>query len=267
LPTKKQLDNVKNVIWIASYPKSGNTWMRFLACNLVFGSVDSAAALNRLAPDIHEVRVIEPPARRVLLKTHFPYSKSLPLAEHTAGAVYILRDPADVMLSNFHYSHRSGATADSKTAFAAYVDAFIDSRGVPRWSEMGMGNWDQNVASWLAASRDFPVLKIRYEDVLANGRDAAVKLCQFLGLERSDPQIDSAVAGASFSRLREIEEADIRAQRVGIFYKPYLKGPIDAGFRFMRAGASGGANRTLSDIQRTRFDAAFGAIRRELGYS
>ena len=85
-------------------------------------------------------------------------------------------------------------------------------------------------------------------------------------MERTRQQMADAVAASSFERMREIEEADIRAQRVGIFYKPYLQQPIDAGLRFMRSGKSGEAARVLSPDQRRRFDDAFRSIGRELGY-
>jgi hypothetical protein len=260
---------LKTVVWIASYPKSGNTWLRFLACNLIFGPVDSAEALHRLAPDLHEARgVIEPPKHRLLLKTHFLYSTALPLASNTAAAVYVLRDPADVMLSNFHYAQRSGAAAgDKEAALVRYVDAFIAARGDPRWLELGMGTWEDNVRSWLGTKHDFPVLRIRYEDVLIDGVKAAGALCRFLGLAREPLDIEAAVARASFERMREIEEADIRAQRVGIFYKPYLQEPINSGLRFMRSGKIGEAARVLSQIQRQRFDSVFGSMRREFGYA
>jgi uncharacterized membrane protein len=66
--------------------------------------------------------------------------------------------------------------------------------------------------------------------------------------------------------MRQIEETDIGGRRVGIFYKPYLQQPIDAGLRFMRSGKSGEAARVLSPDQRRRFDDAFRSIGRELGY-
>src|ERR1700691_3950002 len=99
-------------VWIASYPKSGNTWVRFLVSHLLFGPLDSAATLNRLVPDIHELgAAVEAPSTPVLMKTHFPYSPALPLAMQTAGAIYVVRDPADVMLSNYYYRKRSGAAS------------------------------------------------------------------------------------------------------------------------------------------------------------
>src|SRR5271166_938951 len=94
----------QSIIWIASYPKSGNTWVRFLACNLLFGRQVSAAALNALVPDLHEMQAATDPAPRGLLKTHFAYSPDLPCARYTAAAIYVVRNPADVLASNFFYS-------------------------------------------------------------------------------------------------------------------------------------------------------------------
>jgi hypothetical protein len=260
---------MSKIVWIASYPKSGNTWVRFLVCNLVFGPVDSAATLNRQAPDIHELgAAAEPPSAPGFMKTHFPYSTALPLATHTAGAIYIVRDPADVMLSNYHYGKRSGAAArDDASALDRYVDAFIAARGDPRWIKLGMGNWDDNVRSWLEAEHKFPVLRIRYEDLLTDGIKVAGLLCRALGIAPTAEHVAKAVAAASFESLRRIEEADINARRVGIFYKPYLHGTIGAGLRFMRSGSSGEAMRALSPDQWRRFNGVFGAVRREFGYS
>jgi Sulfotransferase domain len=260
---------MSKIVWIASYPKSGNTWVRFLVCNLVFGAVDSAATLSRLAPDIHELgAAVDPPSSPLFMKTHFAYSDALPLAAHTAGAIYVLRDPADVMLSNYHYGKRSGAMAgeDDESAFARYIDSFIAAHGDPRWLKLGMGRWDDNVRSWLAVKHRFPVLRIRYEDLLADGISAAGLLCRALGLARGAEDLAQAVAAASFDSMRRIEETDIGARRVGIFYKPYLQRPIDAGLRFMRSGKSGEAERALSHDQWRRFNDVFGTMRRELGY-
>jgi aryl sulfotransferase len=259
----------RTIVWIASYPKSGNTWVRFLVCNLVFGPIDSAVTLSRLAPDLHELRAIPgPPAQPTLMKTHFPYTGNLPLAAHTAGAIYVVRDPADVMLSNFHYARRSGASAAEVTdALDRYVDSYLDARGDPRWLKLGMGSWEENVRSWIGNKRDFPVVCVRYEDLLTEGVKVAGILCKCLGITRSPEEIAKAVDGACFRRMREIEEADISAQRVGIFYKPYLREPIEAGLRFMRAGRSGESFHVLSEEQRRRVDAVFGSIRRELGYA
>jgi Sulfotransferase domain len=258
----------RNVVWIASYPKSGNTWVRFLVCNLAFGLQDSAAALNRLAPDIHELSVApEPPNAPIFLKTHFRFAPTVPLSQYTAGALYVVRNPADVMLSNFHYSRRSGAAgSDQGAILQEYVDRYLAVRGDPQWVGVGMGTWEEHVRSWLGTQHAFPVLAIRYEDLLADPTQGAQRICAFLGLQRTVQEVEAAVAGASFRRMKEIEEADILARNLGIFYKPYLEQSIGTGLRFMRSGTAGEAARVLAPEQRQRAAGVFGPLMRELGY-
>ena len=258
----------RTVTWLASYPKSGNTWLRFLAANLVFGPQDSAAALGRLVPDLHEMGgPLAPPPHPMLIKTHFPCTPRLPLFDVTNGAIYIVRHPADVMVSSFFYARRSGTVAqDATEAWPRYVEDFITHRGDPRWSRLGMGSWEQNVVSWFRDDLPFPVARVRYEDLLANPGAAAHGLAALLRPGATPAEIENAAAGASFKRMREIEESDIRSQRVGIFYKPYLQPAIASGVRFMRGGRAGDASEMLTEAQRERFNEAFGPLMRALGY-
>jgi hypothetical protein len=260
---------VNGVVWIASYPKSGNTWVRFLACNLLFGRQESAQSLNTLVPDIHEmVEAPALPAHSGLYKTHFPFSPQLPSAASTAGAIYVVRDPADVLISNFFYAQRSTERVDESAAsFDLYVENFIQERGDRRWIDLGMGTWEDNVRSWLDAALPFPVVMIRYEDLVSDPRSASRRIADLLKPESTASDIAEAVRNSSFQRLREIERADIRAKRVGIFYKPYLQSAIDSGHRFMRRGLPGDGRARLTPEQRARLNAQFGPLLSELGYS
>jgi hypothetical protein len=264
--TPMQSTATKKVVWLASYPKSGNTWVRFLVCNLLFGRQDSAAALNELAPDVHEMETLplEPPA---LLKTHHAFSPRLPYANETRAAVYIVRDPADVLASNFFYAmRRGGAAADSPGAFDRYVDQFIANRGDSLWIERGMGSWEDNVRSWLHGTHSFPVLRVRYEDLSADPERVCGAIAQLLRPESTEAEIERVVFDSSFERLREIERSDIRKRRVGIFYKPYLQTSIDSGLRFMRRGVVGDGAARLTPEQRARLRGAFEPLLVELGY-
>ncbi len=258
-----------SLVWIASYPKSGNTWVRFLICNLVLGPQSSATALARLTPDLHELEhVPDACATPPFLKTHFPFSPGLPLASCSTAAIYVVRHPADVMLSNFYYARRRGGlAADDPAQLARYCEQYATARGDPRWIELQMGTWDAHVRSWLgAAAQRFPVLRLRYEDLLADPVQGARHICALLRLVRSDADIERAAAAASFRRMREIEEADIAQRHVGVFYKPYLRPSIDSGLRFMRSGRAGESEQALTAEQRARLAAAFGPLTSELGY-
>jgi hypothetical protein len=258
----------KKVVWIASYPKSGNTWVRFMACNLLFGRQESAASLNTLAPDVHELGgTLDSSGPPGLLKTHFAFTPRLPFADRTAAAIYVVRDPADVLASNFFYSKRSERLGEaSQSEFNEYVDLFLRHRGDPRWIELGMGSWEDNVRSWLNTPVDFPVLRLRYEDMVDDPLSACEAIARLLRPESPRENLKQAVDNSSFERMRDIERADVRNQRVGIFYKPYLQASIDAGNRFMRRGMVGDGSARLSAEQRARLRSSFGPLLAELGY-
>jgi hypothetical protein len=253
------------LIWIASYPKSGNTWVRFFVCNLLFGRQNTAAALTALAPDVHEMARTSEAGPSGLLKTHFAYSGELPHAARTVAAIYVLRHPADVLASNFFYSQRSSAQPNtSPAAFDTYVETFIAERGGPRWLELGMGRWDDHVRSWLHAP--FPVLRIRYEDLTSDALGSGTSIARVVRPGCTEAEVREAVENSSFERMREVEREDIRGQRVGIFYKPYLEGSIAAGSRFMRRGVVGDGLARLNPLQRAALNAAFEPLLGELGY-
>jgi hypothetical protein len=259
----------RDIVWIASYPKSGNTWVRFMICNLLFGRQESAAAINGLAPDVHEMGGQLPVAAGAgLFKTHFPYSASLPEAQRTAAAIYIVRQPCDVLASNFYYAQRGKCGADwSRADFDEYFDDFAKNRGDRRWIEQGMGTWDENIRSWLCVRHPFPVLAVKYEDMLADPRRMCEIFAKLVKPGISAAEIDAAVLNSSFARMKEIEETDIRERRIGIFYKPYLQASIDSGRRFMRSGAAGDGSRLLTAGQRERLRVVFRPLLAELGYS
>jgi hypothetical protein len=259
----------KKIVWIASYPKSGNTWVRFMACNLLFGRQESASMLSTLAPDLHEMGGSpDAVAPAGLLKTHFAFSSTLPYAEQTAAAIYVVRDPADVLASNFFYSQRSERLSEASSAeFDRYVDAFLEHRGDPRWIRLGMGSWEENIRSWLQTPVDFPIVRLRYEDMVDDPMTAGRAIARLLRPDSTPADIRQAVDNSSFERMRAIERADIREQRVGIFFKPYLQASIDAGNRFMRRGMAGDGSARLSPEQGARLRSTFGSLLQELGYS
>src|ERR1700733_1261230 len=85
----------RNIVWIASYPKSGNTWVRFLACNLLYGRQDSAEALRAWVPDMHgSAPAIANSANARRVKTHYAFGAAMPLMERTAAAIYVVLYPA-----------------------------------------------------------------------------------------------------------------------------------------------------------------------------
>ncbi len=137
-----------NVIWIASYPKSGNTLVRMLLHNYLFGEARNTDEVAERIPGLHSLlaRKIELEVNsdeQKLIKSHFCFSPQHPYAEITSGFIYIMRNPRDVLLSNARYL---GATS-SIDELRRFANTFIDEMGVPSWRHKNMGSWPEHVAS------------------------------------------------------------------------------------------------------------------------
>jgi len=183
--------------------------------------------------------------------------------------MYIVRHPADVMMSNLSYSLRSANVVD-KNAYenlkTLYVDQFIACKGDPRWIKFGFGSWVEHISSWLGMETSILRLFIKYEDMKETPLVLAGQINDFLKLNKKKKELEDAIDNSSFNRMRSVEESDIQQKKIGTFYRPYLQQSHDSGIRFMRRGSSGEGMRALSDMQREKFFRAFGPVLKKLGY-
>jgi hypothetical protein len=228
------------IIWIASYPKSGNTWVRAFLHNLMLiqngTSLDdndlaqladnssSEASLIRIfefllgkkvteaTPD--EITEVRPKVQAVvkdrtpsvaLLKTHnmLALISGQPLINRavSAGAVYVVRNPLDIVLS---LQDHLGATI-AEAILAMESDNFA-SLTEPRQVFELWGSWSQHVASWTMEKSD-PVLVVRYEDMLEKPTETFRSIADHLRQPITDAVLAQAIERSSFKRLKEQEEA------------------------------------------------------------
>ncbi|MDB5708660.1 MAG: sulfotransferase, partial [Sphingomonas bacterium] len=214
--------------WIASYPKSGNTWIRLLltayfaddGCYDLAAEVTArGASSGRLFEDAlglscedllpAEARILQPAMYRVLaarypeglwLKVHdrqamLGEAEWLFPPQASGSAIYIIRDPRDVAVSNaFHDGH---GDMDRAVAKLCSADTRIGDRG-DRQLVQHIGDWSGHVRSW-ADQRDIPALIVRYEDMLA---DAAAVLAAVIRFARPHVSIDTARVARAVSLSR-----------------------------------------------------------------
>jgi len=270
--------------WLASYPKSGNTWLRAVLATLVSGQAADINALgflggissNRsrfddalgiasadlsleqetdLRPRVYEVWAAEA-QRPLYCKVHDAYhatpaGEPLFPAAATLGAVYAVRDPRAVALSLSRFS--AWSIDDTVARMDDPASIFGDSRGMlHRQLRQRLLRWSDHVESWLAAP--FPVLVVRYEDMHADPHAEFARLARFLGLPADAERIDVAVQASAFARL-QAQERD-----AGFIEKPHK---TDV---FFREGSVDGWRRVLTPEQSARIVAAHGAVMRRLGY-
>lgn len=256
------------IIWLASYPKSGNTWVRAFLANL-FADSDQPVEINVLdrfcssltararfdfvaggstthhsPQDTLRLRdrvqraICEGTSESVFVKTHSRFGEQfgLPLIEPecTAGAVYIVRNPTDVVVSAA--SHYGVSLSDMAAHMA---DPNFRTAPSGKHVEEYIGSWSNNVASW--TSIPHPKIRVlRYEDLHQNPMKSFSDLVAFLGLAASSKQITRAIQFSEFDAMAAQEKA---AQ----FKERSSSAPA-----FFRRGRPGGGDETLpADLVRS----------------
>lgn len=222
------------VLWLASYPKSGNTWVRaFLANYLV--NANSPLPINELpefvrgdgpkhyyedvlgfpiegtlsVKETQELRLIvhekfaNESQNTTIVKTHnaIAYLEDLPTInpEATEGAVYVLRNPLDVAVS---YAHHYGMTYDEAIEKLGSEQNALG--GTERQVFQFLGSWSQHVLSWIEAP-GMKLHRMRYEDMLLNPSETFKGLVEFLDLPEDPERCEKAVRFSSFESLAEQE--------------------------------------------------------------
>jgi hypothetical protein len=250
--------------WLASFPKSGNTWARFLLYQYFYGELADTLQLGRRIPDAHagDMARAEPDRTTLLVKTHWGLGPRMPHVERTAGAIYIVRRPKDVMLSMLNYYRLREPNAPWTDEH--FVRLYIRGGGDPGSVRNGFGSWEDNLLSWLGQRR-FPLLLVKYEDLRADTAHELRRMLEFLG-ETPDPaRVTNAVAASTFDRMRDLEAKEKAANHSGNVFIGG-KAEADRGLMFMSKGRSGTTLASIGPTLDREFDERFAAAAWLAGY-
>ena len=187
--------------FIVSYPRSGNTWTRFLIANLLYaGRKVSFANIEQLIPDAEaqSSRYLKRlPGPRVI-KSHQYFDHRYP------RVIYITRDPRDVAVSYYNFSRKYRHIADDYP-LQRYVHDFVTGALL----SSSWGTWAENVGTWVAARHGRPTfLLLRYEDLKADTQSELAKVAQFFSVEASPEELLRAIENSSADHLRELEKKE-----------------------------------------------------------
>lgn len=238
------------IYWIASYPRSGNTWVRAFVAVLTRGAIhDLAPALvpARGAPtpdtvqrnEEAQVRLAQSAAGVAFCKTHALRATvngvSTISPKATRGATYLIRDPRDVAVS---YAAFLGTSLD--VAIARLND--------PNFGHLEpMGTWSMNAESWM---RRPDTIVVRFESLKADPVRWFSRLAQHARLDVSDMAIAEAIAASSFEKMKELDQAS----------------PIHRDKTTVRSGVSGGWKSVLTRAQARDIERAHKKVMRRFGY-
>ncbi len=226
-------------VWLASYPKSGNTWTRAFLHNLlramsgeegiqninglsrftasvngkelyaeILGFAPSSEHRSEIAAARHEVqrRVADQYEGLIFTKTHEALmidrgSTTINL-QVTAGAIYVIRNPLDVAISHAHHLAR---TIEETIEFMGTVNGELSVTELQ--VHQVLGSWSQHVSSWTRKPHQ-AIYVMRYEDMLTDPERAFGALARHLLLAPTQAQLAQAIDQSSFENLRAQEEAD-----------------------------------------------------------
>jgi len=235
-------------VLLASFPKSGSTWLRFLLANLVsleeLGGVEvDYEVLNgplRAEYDLHWYPTFESKSLPRFVKTHRPFE---PRRFGRNASCLILRHPGDVMVS--YHAYRSAA--QGRRRFVGDLSRFI------RDEEVGLPAWRRHLESWWPVATH----RVAYEALHTDGTGALRALLEAVGAPVPPPDVlDAAVERSSFDRIRAMEERrglDTRTRR-----------HLDPDFRFARRGAVGDWQGAFSADDRRYLEDLLREIPREI---
>jgi hypothetical protein len=183
--------------FLASYPRSGNTMLRFLLAEAITGVPSTFDNIQRTIPDIgvHVRAMPLLPGGGRLIKTHERRRSSY------RRAIYVIRDVRDVLLSNF--GRETAMDAISFRDLDEFVPLFMQGK-MSRW-----GAWQEHVAEWLDSplARRGDLHLVRFEEMRKDLHGTILSALEFLGLEASSDAIQSAVANNSLERMRAKEDS------------------------------------------------------------
>jgi hypothetical protein len=279
--------NSRGIVWLASYPKSGNTWLRMYLYQLVrilgghpreeheLNKLDRASGYEAKLFDLFDQFLGKPLAQATPIEVmsvralvHATVAERMPaitmLKTHnlmgeingmptintavSVGALYIVRDPRDVALS---LTRHLGSTIDEAIA-VMNSPGFATGNDAESAFEI-WGSWSQHVESW-TASPDPSLLVLRYEDMMAKPTETFTTVARHIGQAATADQIAEAIELSSFDKLKRQEE--------------------DLGFRelspradrFFSTGKAGSWRDKLSPAQATSIARSHGALMRKFGY-
>jgi hypothetical protein len=219
-------------IFVAGYPKSGNTWVQYMMAGVVFG-VDTRLApdslIQDLVPDINFMRFYRRYFSSMFFKTH-----DLP-KPNCRKVIYLVRDGRDVMVSYFHHLAAIGNPPDFLKLVSTGEGLFPC-------------RWHEHIEAWTANPHDAQMITVSYERLKEDTVTELQRICDFAGLERERSFLEQVARNSTFENMRKKEKkfgwlnpiwprdkAFVRRGKVGSFEDEMPAAVLEA---FMRLSAS-----------------------------
>jgi estrone sulfotransferase len=200
-------------VFVVSFPKSGNTWMRFMLTGLYLWEKSGGKVkpnyfnIHTYVKDIHlekiESRTDFSTGFPRIIKSHRPYTKNY------TRTIFIVRDVRDVMISWYKFKNRH------REQYGA-IEEVLSSESI------GVNAWVKHTESWLNSdtNKNKKLLFLRYEDLIDNPIEGLRQIIEFLNIEVSDEGLEWVIQQGDKNRVRALEKTYGRARTAKV---PFLR--------------------------------------------
>lgn len=245
------------LVSLTAFPKSGVTYLSSLLFYSLFQSGAPEDIEKKYVVDIHihSFDAMQFAEGRGFYKNHYPFSWDNEHCRRAGKAVYLIRDPIDIMRSAHDFTKLVSAT-EAELSKDEFAERWFAGRGDHFPSS---GPWPQHVRSWLEQTR-VPVHLVRYKDLVEKPFDELWAIFNFLDLDPDSARVEYAVANSTMQAMRARENDEFAAKKPGVFYSEHVDKAMAQGARFINKGY----NRTfdeLNDHHKQLANEAFGVLR------
>ncbi len=249
---------MKNIVWLASYPKSGNTWFRMFLANyqkdtenpvsleeIESTSISSNAVdfeeqiglnpfelfpdeVDLYRPDLYYIQSKEAEKNGEISykKMHDAYTLNRngePLfpADISNGVVYFVRNPLDVCVS---YANHSAKKIEKTLDFILDENSSLAGKKGGQLRQILM-SWKSHVQSWKNQSV-IPIHFVRYEDMLQKPVETFGEIVRFMGVECNEERLKRAIINSDFKNLQQMEQEQGFREKMQLCENFFWKGKI-----------------------------------------
>jgi hypothetical protein len=233
--------NKKNEIFLVSYPKSGNTWVRILLANILNNNPTNIINLKNVGNFVPDSHIKNQRNNIINLESGFNQFNVKIVKSHdrfnsfyrNKKVIYVTRNAKNVLPSYYYYlSSRRKEEVNISDIYSGKISH-------------SFGSWYNHLRNWIKKANN-NILFISYEDLKTNTNMELVKICNFIGLEFNEENINCAVENSSFTNMKKLEEK----------YGHYNDTRTETGksTQFVRKGSSKKSDFTFSEKLEKKID-------------
>ena len=229
-------------VWLASYPKSGNTMVRSLLATYFFSN-DGIFNFDLIKniKQFPNIKLFENSGVNIkdedeiiknyikvqdtfcdkhavqFLKTHsylfnFYNKYSFTDLNNSIGAIYIVRDPRNIVSSFAKFANISAEAATNQMTSKIFIGGDVNSKNIADRTKVWTGTWAQNFNSWKSFKHQKRYLLIKYEDLIEDTEKIFLKILEFVHkldnskLKINDNKFKNTIKTVSFKNMQDLEK-------------------------------------------------------------